>query len=235
MKRTISVLISLLFALTVLFPIGFILSACFGYNFELGSVPASSAAIALLSVCMLILDLIFKATIENKATQVLFSILPPLAFINAVFYIFLCSRIWVIASVWVSAGCCCFLAVKHGKPVALRVAALVLSALMVLPVGFCSFIALIFGNIGQNTVVQTVASPSGTYYAQVIDSDQGALGGDTFVDVYEKSGVDVILFKTEKAPQRVYVGDWGEFANMQIHWKNDDCLVINSEEYKIGK
>lgn len=115
----------------------------------------------------------------------------------------------------------------------LKVVALVLSALMILPICFFSFIALIFGNIGQNTVVQTVESPSGKYYAQVIDSDQGALGGDTLVDVYKKSGINSILFKIENKPQRVYFGEWGEFGNMQIHWKDDNCLVINSVEYEI--
>ena len=116
---------------------------------------------------------------------------------------------------------------------ALKIVALVLSALMILPICFFSFIALIFGNIGQNTVVQTVESPSGKYYAQVIDSDQGALGGDTLVDVYQDCGINAILFKIEKKPQRVYFGDWGEFNNMQIHWKDDNCLVINAVEYEI--
>ncbi len=104
---------------------------------------------------------------------------------------------------------------------------------MVLPIGYFSFIALIFFNIGQNTVVKTVESPSGKYYAQVIDSDQGALGGDTFVDVYEKSRINAVILKVEKVPQRVYTGDWGEFENMQIYWKDDGCLVINSNEYEI--
>ncbi len=115
----------------------------------------------------------------------------------------------------------------------LKIIALVLSALMVLPIGFISFIFLIFGNIGQNTVVQTIESPSGEYYAQVIDSDQGALGGDTLVDVYKNGGINAIIFKIEKKPQRVYFGDWGEFKNMQIYWESDDCLVINSVEYSI--
>ena len=88
-------------------------------------------------------------------------------------------------------------------------------------------------SIGQNTVVQIVESPSGKYYAQVIDSDQGALGGDTLVDVDEKSGINVILFKIEKKPQRVYSGDWGECNDMQIDWKDDDCLIIHSTEYQI--
>ena len=132
-----------------------------------------------------------------------------------------------------SAGCCCYLTVKYGKPLALKVVALVLSVLMILPICFFSFIALIFGNIAQNTVVQTVASPNGKYYAQVIDSNQGALGGDTLVVVNQSCRINLILFKVEKKPQRVYLGDWGEFKNMQINWKDNNCLVINSVEYEI--
>ncbi len=93
--------------------------------------------------------------------------------------------------------------------------------------------ALTFGNIGQNTVVKTVSSPSGKYYAQVIDSDQGALGGDTHVDVYQECGINALLFRIEKNPRRVYFGDWGEYENMKIYWKDDNCLVINSVEYEM--
>lgn len=233
MKKAMSILMCLLFALTILYPTGVIITACFGYSFELGSVSVFSIAIVVLSVCIVVLDLICKNTLENNTIRILLAIITPLSLINAVFYIFECPQIWVIASALFSAGCCCYLTVKYGKPLSLKIITLVLSALMVLPIGFFSFIALIFGNIGQNTVVQTVESPSGKYYAQVIDSDQGALGGDTLVDVYEKSGINAILFKIEKKPQRVYFGDWGEFENMQIHWKDDRCLVINSIEYEI--
>jgi hypothetical protein len=104
---------------------------------------------------------------------------------------------------------------------------------MVLPIWFLSFIALIFGNFGQNTVVQAVESPNGKYCALVIDSNQGALGGDTLVDVYENSGFNAILFEIKKKPQRVYFGDWGEFEDIQIYWKDNNCLVINSVEYDI--
>ena len=233
MKKAISILLCFLFALTILYPAGVLTTACFGYSFELISVSAFAVAIAVLSVCIVVLDLVFKNTLENKAIQVLLAIITPLSLINAVFYIFKCPQIWVIESVLISAGCCCFLAVKHGKPLALKIVALVLSALMILPIGFFSFIVLIFGDFVQNTVVQTVESPSGEYYAKVVDSDQGALGGDTFVDIYERSGINAIIFKIGKKPQRVYSGNWGEFKNMQIHWKDDRCLVINSVEHEI--
>ena len=233
MKKAISILMCVLLSLTILYPAGVVITACFGYSFELISVSAFAIAIAALSVCIVILDLVCKNTLENNTIRILLGIITPLSLINAVFYIFKCSQFCVIVSVLLSTGCCCYLTVKYGKPLTLKVVALVLSALMILPICFFSFIALIFGNIGQNTVVQTVESPSGKYYAQVIDSDQGALGGDTFVDVYKKSGINSILFKIENKPQRVYFGEWGEFENMQIHWKDDNYLVINSVEYEI--
>ncbi len=198
MKKAISILVCLLFVLTTLYPAGVIITVCFGYSFELISVSAFAVAIGVVSVCIVVLDLVYKNTLENNTMRSLLAIITPLSLINAVFYIFEDPQIWVIVSVLFSACCSCFLAVKHGKPLALKIVALSLSALMALPIGFLSFIALIFGNFGQNTVVKTVVSPSGEYYAQVIDSDQGALGGDTLVDVYEKSGLNAILFKIEK-------------------------------------
>ena len=233
MKRAISILMCVLFVLTILYPVGVILTTFFGYTFKLISVSAFAIGIAALSICVVILDLIFKNTIESKPMLTLLTIIAPLSLLNAVFYIFKDPQIWVIANVFSSAGCSCYLTIKYGKPLALKITALVLSALMVSPIGFFSFFALIFGNIGQNTIVKTVESPNGKYYAQVIDSDQGALGGDTLVDVYEKNKINAIFFKIEKKPQRVYFGDWGEFENMQIHWKDDNCLVINSVEYEI--
>lgn len=233
MKKTISILICLLFALTILYPAGVIMTACFGYTFKLLSILAFAIVIAILSVCIVVLDQLCKTPLENDTIRFLLAIIPPLSLINTAFYIINTPQIWVIASTLIAFGCCCYLSDRYGKPWSLKIISFVLSALMILPIGFFGFIALIFGDFGQNTVVRTVESPSGKYYAQVIDSDQGALGGDTFVDVYEKSKIDAILFKIEKKPQRVYFGEWGEHKNMQIYWKDDDRLVINSVEYII--
>ena len=92
---------------------------------------------------------------------------------------------------------------------------------------------LTFGIIGQNTIVKNIESPNGSFYAQVIDSDQGALGGDTLVNVYEKREIDTFIFKLKDKPQRVYLGEWREYESMHISWKDDKCLVINSVEYEI--
>ena len=168
MKKAISILMCLLFSLTILYPAGVIITARFGYSFQLISVSAFAIAIAILSVWIVVLKLICKNALENKVMKILLAIITPLSLINAVFYAFECPQIWVIASVLLSAGCCCYLTVKYGKPLTLKVVTLVLSALMILPICFFSFIALIFGNIGQNTVVQTVESPSGKYSAVAV-------------------------------------------------------------------
>lgn len=233
MNKATLILCFLLFALIALFPAGVFISACFGCTFELISISAFSIIIAILSICIVVFSPVSKETTKCKTIHILMAILAPISLINAVLYIFVCPKIWVVACVFVAAGCCCYFTVKYGKPLVLKITALVLSAIIALPAVPFSFIALFFGNLGQNTVVQTVESPNGKYYAQVIDSDQGALGGDTTVNVYQHAGINAVIFKIEKMPQEVYFGDWGEFEYMQIYWKDDRHLVINSVVYEI--
>lgn len=233
MKKVSAILVCLLLVLTVLYPAGVIITGFLGCSFELISVSAFAIAIAVLSVCAIVLDLICRNTIENRAMQILLTMFTPLSLINAVFYILKSPQIEVFASVFVSAICSCYFAVKYGKPLSLKISALVLSVIMIVPIGFISLFAMIFGNFGEDTVVKTVESPSGKYYAQVVDSDHGALGGDTIVEVYHNWELNALLFKIEKKPQRVYFGDWGEYQKMQIYWKDDHCLVINAMEYEI--
>ena len=95
-------------------------------------------------------------------------------------------------------------------------------------------LCLLFANIGENIVVKTVCSPEENYYAQVINSDQGALGGDTLVQVYDKTkSWNFLLFKIYKSPKTIYMGEWGEFNTMEIEWKNAATLLINEMEYKV--
>lgn len=238
MKKAATVLSGLLFALTILFPAGVLVAGSFGYRFDPVRSFIFAIITAILSICTVGFSLQTEDAIENKTIRVLLAMITPFSLVNVVLCIGLCKYecniTGVIISVFVSAGCCCFLTVKYGKPIFLKVIALVLSALMVLPIGFFSFISWFSGSIIQDTVVQTVESPGGKYYAAVIDNNRGALGGNTFVDVHEKSEIDFIIFKIEKWPQRVYAGRWGEFENMEIYWEDEQCLVINAFEYEIG-
>jgi hypothetical protein len=120
---------------------------------------------------------------------------------------------------------------RFGGPKALKTVSGTLSALLYMCL-LCSFPAFIIGfNIGENTVVQSVPSPDGKQVAQVIDSDDGALGGDTFVDV-SRGSTNLLLLCIEET-RRVYIGEWGEFNNMRIVWRDDDTLLINGRSYDV--
>ncbi len=231
--RIISFMIYLLFLLTIFFPTGTLISASLGYSFELASASTCAYSITILSICTLIFSFPIKNKFENTVTSILVSLITPLSLINFVFFTFACNDISIVMAFLITTGCCIFLSLKHGKPKTLKITSLILSALMIIPIAFFSFVFLIFGNIGQTTVVQTIESPNQRHYAQVIDSDSGALGGDTLVDVYEKGGINTVLFKIAKKPERVYWGEWGAYENMNIYWKNNECLVINDVEYYI--
>lgn len=101
-----------------------------------------------------------------------------------------------------------------------------------MPAGFVMTVTLLFGKLSANTVVRTVGSPSGQYYVEVIDSDQGALGGDTRVELNERV-LDLGVFGILKKPRRLYTGHYGEYMDMEIYWKDDSCVVIDSVCYSV--
>lgn len=232
MKRAVLVLCCVLFGVMALYPLGSVILLCFGCSMTLFSVPGFAVALAVLSVCVVALDFAVIETEPSKTVRILLAVLLPLSLINSFCYLSACGRIWVFGCGAASIVCAFILTIKYAKPLWLKITAFALSALLAGPVVLFSFFALF--PIGQNTVVKTVASPGGKHYAEVIDSDQGALGGDTVVNVCSNWEVDLLLFKIQKKPQRVYSGYWGEFEDMEICWKDDSCLVINSVEYKIG-
>lgn len=233
MKIVMSVLNYLLLMLTLLLPAGGFLLGHFGYIFSLTNVAAFILSITMLSVVIVILDRVFHIPIQSKFSGIVLSCLPPLSIFAGAMLILRCQRTWAFLCLMIYIGCCYYLSVRHGKPKILKIISLILSVLMILPITIVTFAALLLSNFGKQTVMQTIPSPSGQYYAQVIDDDQGALGGNTLVDVYENIGIDSPIFQAKKEPQRVYVGDWGEFQTMQIYWKDDHCLVINGIEYQI--
>lgn len=110
----------------------------------------------------------------------------------------------------------------------------VLSMLLVLPFAVAGFFTFTVDEVVKTTVVETVISPNGTYRAEIVDSDQGAFGGNTIVNVYEQSAhLDLFLVAFQKEPHCVYMGDWGEFESMNVMWSSDNVLTIDGTAYPI--
>lgn len=233
MKKAVWIMSCLLFFLVTVLPVGIIVCACFGYAFELGNYLIFAVVTALLAAATVLLSIGAKGGIENKGAGVLFAWLTPISLVNAVFYIVVCHDVWIALCMLVCFLCCFCLTGIHCKPLSLKVSFLLLSALLVIPVGFFAFLMLFFGNIGQDTVVQSLQSPDGAYYAEVVSHDEGALGGSTVVNVYENKRFDIGILKIYKKPKLVYYGDWYEWKNMEIYWRDNGHLVVQSVAYPI--
>ena len=124
---------------------------------------------------------------------------------------------------------------KRAKPhkrlkIASSVAAGLLFALYV-----CLLPITVFGAmIGYTEVVDTVYSPNGRYRAELLDINEGALGGDTVVLVYDERGLLDLGFCTlQKEPNIAYMGPWGEFKDMDLAWESDTVLLIDGRAYDI--
>jgi hypothetical protein len=99
---------------------------------------------------------------------------------------------------------------------------------------FIFFLLAMFHDFAKNTVVKSENSPNSLYIAEIIDNDQGALGGNTLVKITRlNKNLNILLGKIEKNPIIVYSGEWGEFNKMSIMWETDEILYINEKKYEI--
>lgn len=96
-----------------------------------------------------------------------------------------------------------------------------------------AFVQFIFGGISETTVVRAVTSPDGTQIAEIVDIDEGALGGSTIVEVRKNVDVDLKFVQIRGVPECVYNGDWGEFEDMTLEWIDEHTLCINDSEYAL--
>ena len=77
-------------------------------------------------------------------------------------------------------------------------------------------------------------SPNSVYIAEIIDSNQGALGGATLVSVTRQNrNISILIGELKKDSKVVYSGRWGEFETMTLRWETDEILYINENRYEI--
>ncbi len=233
MKRLYLVTNILLFALLLLLPLGSLISKCFGYEIELTNYTVFSVICTIFSLTSIILNIRIKPSFDNVTINIIFGLMSPISFLNVFYYLFDYFQLWMVGLSVITVCCCWYLTLKHGKPIVLKIISIILSAFMILPICYSYFIVLIFGTLAQYTVVNTIKSPNETYYIEIIDNDQGALGGDTIIYLYENKGINAVIFKTYKKPTRILQDDYGAHTNMDIHWENDQLLIINSKEYDV--
>lgn len=87
-------------------------------------------------------------------------------------------------------------------------------------------IGLCIGKFGANTIVGQQNSPNDIYRVVVIDSDQGALGGDTYIKL------EAIYFGIIKRDiKTLYHGRWGE--KPKVIWVDNNIVNIDGRDMNI--
>lgn len=99
----------------------------------------------------------------------------------------------------------------------------ILIYVLLIPVGLYG---IFIGDFGANTVIDRQYSPNGIYSAVTIDSDQGALGGDTYIKL-ERIYYGIL----KKDIKTLYQGHWGEKPT--VIWSDKNTVNINGRDMNI--
>lgn len=234
MKKVLSILSCLLLALIAFSPICSLICAVFGYKFTLVYPSVFAVAIFALTAVTVLISILAKEVVENKIISVVMAALTPCALINTGFYVRSCGTLWIIASVLICVGCG-YLTIRHGNPPTARTGALVLTAGLLLPMVFICFVMNVAGKTQNYVVLDTVDSPSGAYYAQIIDNDQGDKGGSKMVHIYPDKDIENPVFIVKKKHiviyEEFYKSGEADKTTVDIQWKDDTHLIINGKDY----
>lgn len=108
----------------------------------------------------------------------------------------------------------------------LKIGKKVLLSLIYVPIILLGLFGIWLGEFGKDTTLKAVYSPNGQYRVDVIDSDQGALGGDTYINLYK------VYYKViQKNEKLLYHGHWGE--NPSVKWADNENILINGKKINI--
>ncbi len=234
LRRILRASPGILCVLFALYPAGKAIGALCGYDLVLRSPPATLGVLAALSLAVLVALLLTK-TVLPRAQAFCAALLLPLSIVNGLVCVFESDWKATIVFVLVCCACSLFLFIQSSSPFLFKMACTGLSALLVAASLFAAFVGSVLGDdFVSNATVKAVPSPTGGAIADVIDSNQGVLGGDTLVVVRDTRGpIHLGLLDLSKSPLCVYTGEWGESTTMRISWVDEQTLLINGLEYSV--
>lgn len=233
MKNKRSIIVYFLAVINGFYPLLCLISYFFGYSVYLSF---SVVYTLWLAVIFIYSNYFIERNEEaefSKSARICAAFLPLITAVNLGVYVFKYGSLPIALIMGVCLIFAAVIAEKVIKGNMGKVLSVVSSGFICLIAVVLSFFAVSSSYLFTKRVEKFILSPDRTYYAEVINVDQGALGGDTVVYVHRSRGVNLFLLSFNKTPQEVYIGEWGEYKTMQIEWKNENCLVIDSKEYDI--
>lgn len=234
MKKVLSVSTVILFCLYAILPLCVPVGILTDYELTIRGPLVFAGVLFVCSLLLTIACFYWRDLVLDRASGVFLVLLFPLGVLTWFIVIIKCDYgAAAMLLALFSLACLAFLLSRPFGLLGLKIVSGGLAFLLSMPIAFILFLELFF-DLGVNTVVQEIESPNGTYLVQVIDSDQGALGGDTLVEVRrDDCTIDLLVIRLTKTPTCVYRGNWGEYKHMRIEWQDETTLLINGEVYHI--
>lgn len=239
MKKHTTFCAAALLTLFMLLPAADVLASIAGYELTLFSYPICAGMLLAAAACLSIP--LFKAGKKTgTAARVMLCALPFSALVSMAAYIesgYGSEPLWNFLILLIMAACfglSVFLVVFCCRKNAVKLPCCLATGVPALVLAFIGLIGVFAAGFGEDTVVETKESPDGSLIAELIDDDQGALGGNTLVYVRRNSGCDLGVVRLRAKAHEVYCGRWGEFYDMALEWKDSETLWINGKEYKVN-
>ncbi len=236
--KTFTALASFFCVVNSFTPLSIIVTALARYTFDIRSYPLWTLFQLLLSGLLAVLMYRFESRETSKADRILLTVALFMSLLNWCVCLFTGAKgkdahnAIVIGVLIAITAIAVFVSVKFVKPRQKGIARAIVAGVLASLLFMFSFFMFLVSGIGQNTVVKTVNSPTGRYTAELVDSDQGALGGDTVVYVTDNLlSVDFGLVTIHKQKERIYMGEWGAYKGLTLRWIDKDTLKVGGNEY----
>ena len=235
MKKAAHILPFLLFSIYLAIPAVSLVNLTTGYSIWIYSYHAYALLTAAISLAVAVNSFFVKDAALTKIEALCILFMPLMPLINCICYI--------IPAGWKFTALCmpvCFICVlvymlQSIKQVKRKVIVSLSCIIFFIPICFISLLDCLFSGFGIDRVVHVEYSPDREYKAEVVDSDQGALGGAVFVNVCNTEPViDLYFIKVSKKPHCVYSGEWGGYKGMELYWKDNHILSVNGSDYFVG-
>ncbi|MBQ7999692.1 MAG: zf-HC2 domain-containing protein [Ruminococcus sp.] len=222
-------------------PLSIIITALTGFTFDIRSYPLWVVLHLLLSGLLAVLMIGLESKEASRADRILLTVALFMSILNWAVCLFTGTPQYnrahnavVIGTLMAVSAVAIFVSVKFIKPLEKGITRSVIAGVFAVLLTFLSFIIIVFSGFGENAVVQSVDSPTGRYTAELVASDQGALGGDTVVYVTDNLlRVDFGLFTIHKAKETVYFGEWWEYESVTLQWVDNDTLSVGGHQYNM--
>ena len=194
--------------------------------------PLSYAIVVILPT---ILCTVFRSRIvpENGFGRACACLLLPTALLNALTCAFHGSFLFFLL---ILLNCICsplLMPVSPGKKWQ-RILSLAVSFVLALPVVILIPFLFFLNDFGATTVVREVKSPNEAYTAVLTDSDQGALGGNTVIEIM-KQPLN-LFFGTFTSDYHVKFDEWAgvmALSEITFEWLDNETLLYGNTEISI--